>query len=145
VKLDHQGCEVTRYPGEVLLHTEEKIVLETHFMGEDIDIGGIVLHVGVSFHESFYFRRWYNIFEIYEGDTDKIKGWYCNVSYPVEMKGEEVYYRDLALDLLVFPDGKQVVLDEDEFEDLQIPEADKDKAMAALRELQEKFKKEGTA
>jgi hypothetical protein len=145
VKLDHQGREVNRYPGKFLLHTEEKIVLETHFNGEDIDVGGIVFHVGVSFHESYYFRRWYNIFKIYERDNGQIKGWYCNVSYPVEMNGDEVCYRDLAIDLLVFPDGRQIVLDEDEFEEIQIPKADKDKAMAALRELQVKFKKEGTA
>ena len=55
------------------------------------------------------------------------------------MDGGVVSYRDLALDLLVFPDGKQIVLDEDEFEALQIPQADKDEAIAALRELQLKF------
>jgi predicted RNA-binding protein associated with RNAse of E/G family len=60
------------------------------------------------------------------------------------MDGDVVSYRDLALDLLVFPDGKQIVLDEDEFEVLQIPQADKENAVAALRELQFKFKEEGS-
>jgi len=143
VKLDYQGREVTRYPGEVLSHTHSKIVLETHFAGDDIDVAGLVLRVGDSFHETFYFRRWYNIFEIYDGGTKRIKGWYCNVGYPAEMDGDVVSYRDLALDLLVFPDGKQIVLDEDEFEDLPIPLKVKKDAIAALRELQVKFKREG--
>jgi protein associated with RNAse G/E len=142
VKLDHQGREVDRYWGEVLSHTDSKIVLETHFAGDEINVGGIVLREGDSFHETFYFRRWYNIFEIYDGGTGQIKGWYCNVCHPAAMDGDAVSYRDLALDLLVFPDGKQIVLDEDEFEDLQIPIRVKNDALAALRELQTKFKRE---
>jgi predicted RNA-binding protein associated with RNAse of E/G family len=143
VKLDHQGHEVTRYPGEVLSHTDSKIVLETHFTGDDIDVGGLALCRGDGLNETYYFRRWYNIFEVYDGGTGQIKGWYCNVGYPAEMDGDVVSYRDLALDLVVFPDGKQIVLDEDEFEDLHIPQADKDEALTALGELQLKFEKKG--
>ena len=42
---------------------------------------------------------------------------------------------DLALDLLVFPDGRQLVLDEDEFEALQPDAALRAAAQSALDEL----------
>jgi predicted RNA-binding protein associated with RNAse of E/G family len=144
IKLDHQGNEVTRYPGEVLLPTGSKIVLKTYFAGNDIDVGGLALCNGDRLHETFYFQRWYNIFEVYDGDAGQVKGWYCNVGYPAEMDGNILSYRDLALDLVVLPDGRQIVLDEDEFEDLHIPTADKENAISALRELQVKFKERGT-
>lgn len=143
IKLDHQGNEVTRYPGEVLLLTGSKVVLKTHFAGNDIDVGGLVLRNGDRLHETFYFQRWYNIFEVYDGDAGRVKGWYCNVGYPAGMDGDILSYRDLALDLVVFPDGRQIILDEDEFEDLHIPLADKENAISALQELQVKFKQDG--
>jgi predicted RNA-binding protein associated with RNAse of E/G family len=143
IKLDHQGNEVTRYPGEILLLTGSKVVLKTYFAGNDIDVGGLVLRNGDRLHETFYFQRWYNIFEVYDGDAGQVKGWYCNIGYPAEMDGKILSYRDLALDLLVFPDGKQIILDEDEFEDLHFPLADKENAISALQELQVKFRQDG--
>jgi predicted RNA-binding protein associated with RNAse of E/G family len=143
IKLDHQGNEVTRYPGEILLLTGSKVVLKTYFAGNDIDVGGLVLRNGDRLHETFYFQRWYNIFEVYDGDAGQVKGWYCNIGYPAEMDGKILSYRDLALDLLVFPDGKQIILDEDEFEDLNFPLADKENAISALQELQVKFRQDG--
>jgi len=52
-----------------------------------------------------------------------------------------VAYRDLALDLLVYPDGSQLILDEDEFAVLQVPDEEKAKALAALEELKIIFSK----
>jgi predicted RNA-binding protein associated with RNAse of E/G family len=144
IKLDHQGTEVTRYPGEVLMFTKSKIVLKTHFMFEDLDIHGITLRKGDRFQETYYFHKWYNIFEIHDREDDGLKGWYCNVGYPAEINGNIVSYRDLALDLLVFPDGRQIMMDEDEFEILPIPISDKESALSALRELQEKFNRKRT-
>jgi predicted RNA-binding protein associated with RNAse of E/G family len=118
-------------------------MLKTYFAGNDIDVGGLVLRNGDRLHETFYFQRWYNIFEVHDGDAGQVKGWYCNVGYPVEMDGKILSYRDLALDLLVFPDGRQIVLDEDELEDLHIPLADKENAISALQELQVKFRQDG--
>jgi hypothetical protein len=48
----------------------------------------------------------------------------------------------LALDLLVFPDGRQMVLDEDEFAELSISAEKRAKARAALAELRTLFSKD---
>ena len=48
-------------------------------------------------------------------------------------------YVDLALDLLVFPDGSQLVLDEDEFAALNLSPSEQAAARQALAELQSSF------
>ncbi len=45
-------------------------------------------------------------------------------------------YIDLALDLLVYPDGKQLILDEDEFNELLLPSDIKLQALKSLEEVQ---------
>ena len=51
----------------------------------------------------------------------------------------EVHYDDLALDLLVFPDMRQLALDEDEFIALGLNKTDQQHARSALKELQNLF------
>jgi protein associated with RNAse G/E len=91
------------------------------------------------FYEIYLRDKWYNIFEIYDRDDGKLKGWYCNVTYPAWIRRWDIVYRDLALDLLVFHDGTQKVLDVDEFEAIDIPTADRKQALKALDELKAIF------
>ena len=89
--------------------------------------------------ERFYSDRWYNIFEIYDRDGGKFKGWYCNVGYPAVLEKDTVSYIDLALDLWVATDGTQTVLDEDEFLELPIDVMTRAQAVSALEKLKRKF------
>ena len=54
---------------------------------------------------------------------------------PVEFKDDHIAYDDLALNLLVYPDGKQLVLDRDDFEALELPSFDCKMAEAGLKLL----------
>ena len=65
--------------------------------------------------EAFYNDRMYNIFQILDGPRGKLKRWYCNVSRPAVFNQDGVSWEDLALDLWVSPDGRQAVLDREEF------------------------------
>ena len=56
---------------------------------------------------------------------------------PAEIIGNEVRTVDLALDLWVGPDGAMTVLDKHEFESLEMSHADRDKACAAMEELEQ--------
>ena len=67
------------------------------------------------------------------------KGWYCNVGRPAVLVDDAVSYVDLALDLWVSADGKQTVLDEDEFDVLPLNDSEREKALNALTELQRLF------
>ncbi|NMC55299.1 MAG: DUF402 domain-containing protein [Chloroflexi bacterium] len=139
IKLNLERQETWRYSGRVLRRGERAVVLEALFNRDDVDFHDVLLKNGDRFVEVYYTDRWYNIFEIYDRDDARLKGWYCNVSLPAQVCDHEIRYVDLALDLLVYPDGRQLVLDEDEFARLTLDEPTRRQARAALRSLQTLF------
>lgn len=140
IKQNLERKVVWRYSGKVLEQTSDSILLEAFFNRPDKPFHGILLAQGDRFIEKYYSNRWYNIFEIHDHKTDVLKGWYCNVTYPAIFDNGFVYYVDLALDLLVYPDGRQLVLDEDEFADLHLNDDDTRLAREALMELQSRMR-----
>jgi uncharacterized protein len=129
--------EVTwQYEGVVLSREENAITLEALFNRDDMPFMDIILKRNDRFVETFYSDRWYNIFEIYDRDDGKFKGWYCNIGKPVVIEDDFVSYVDLALDLWVSANGKQSVLDEDELEELKLDDELKQKVYDSLKELQ---------
>jgi len=139
IKLDPSGKETWRYSGDLIMRSEDRLVIEAFFDRDDMLFNGMWLRKGDRFIETYFTNRWYNIFEIYENGAQSPKGWYCNVATPVEIDGNIISYKDLALDLLVFPNGRQLVLDEDEFEVLDLSPKMASKAKLALGELQALF------
>jgi predicted RNA-binding protein associated with RNAse of E/G family len=135
VKLNLAGQETWRYTGHVLQRQDGQVTLEALFNREDIPFHGILLGKGDRFVETYYADHWYNIFEIHDRADDRLKGWYCNVTRPAELSPDEVCYVDLALDLLVYPDGSYLILDEDEFSALGVDDFTRIKARQALDEL----------
>jgi len=128
--------EVTwKYDGRVLHRDDNSITLEAYFNRPDTPFMDIVLKENDRFVETFYNNHWYNIFEIHDRDTGKLKGWYCNVSFPAVFADSIVSYVDLALDLWVSKNGEQTVLDEDEFEELSLNDELRANALNGLEEL----------
>jgi hypothetical protein len=142
LKLDTQGREIWRYHGEVVQSLPDRVVLEALFDREDRLFHGMPLRRGDRFVETYFTERWYNIYEIHAREDDSLRGWYCNIGRPALLDGDCLSYIDLALDLLIFPDGRQVVLDEDEFLKLDLPATDRQHALAALDELKHLFNPE---
>ncbi len=139
VKLDHTGREVFRYPGWVLARDARSITLEAFFSWGDTPVEEVILQRGDRFIETYYTDRWYNIFEIYAHDSGKLKAYYCNIGCPAQIDAHAVSYRDLALDLLVLPDGRQFVLDEDEFWQLSLPERTRQQALTGLETVRKEM------
>jgi hypothetical protein len=139
IKRNPAGVETWRYPGRMLERGPNWVRLEAFFNRDDLPFHGMLLGRGDRFVETFYSDRGYNIFEVHAREDDALKGWYCNVARPAELSDGVVSYVDLALDLLVFPDRRQLVLDEDEFAALNLPPAEAAAARQALRELQDYF------
>lgn len=140
IKRNVHGQETWRYQGRLLEKDGNKVVLEAFFDRKDTWVGGLLLATGDRFLETYYTDRWYNFFEIHARQDDRLRGWYCNIGCPAEIDGDTLSYVDLALDLVVLPGGQQVILDEDEFEQLEISPDTRTRARTALSELQHTFR-----
>ena len=140
IKRDHTGKEVWRYSGRRLRTTKAGVLVEAPFNRVDLPFHGLVFKRNDRFVEPYLIGHWFNIYEIHDRDTANIKGWYCNVTRPPLIQPDQITYDDLALDLLVYPDGRRIVLDEDEFEMLNLPPQDQEKARNGLHELKELLK-----
>ena len=139
-KLDLAGKLTWQYEGRILRREPNAVVLEAYFNRPDMPFVDTVLKQNDRFIETFYMDRWYNIFEVHDRDDGALKGWYCNVGRPALVGSDTVSYVDLALDLWVTPDGRQTVLDEDEFEALKLSADERANARSALEQLKAAFK-----
>ena len=135
IKLDPNNEEVWRYEGRILEKGIQSILIEARFNRADLSFHGITLKRNDRFVERYYSDRWYNIYAVHDRDDDHLKGWYCNITRPAEIEPGRIAYVDLALDLLAFPDGRFLVLDEDEFAELQIDDQTRNQALTALEAL----------
>jgi len=136
VQKKNPAGEVTyEYEGVLLSRDGNSITLEALFNREDMPFMDVVLKKGDRFVEHYYADRWYNIFAVYDRDDGQIKGWYCNIGKPAVIDDGVVSYVDLALDLWVSVNGKQTVLDEAEFEKLDLNEELSAGALNGLNEL----------
>jgi uncharacterized protein len=134
-KLSRSGKPPFSYPGEVVFRDEAQIVARCLWSLKSLDLGPFRLEPGDVFIEYYYLAEPFNIFKIHD-TLGRLKGWYCNITESLEVTGYEIRWHDLALDLLVLPDGRQILLDEDEFEALRPSEdlrLQADQALATLR------------
>jgi protein associated with RNAse G/E len=129
-----------QYEGNIIRQDDHSVTLEAYFDRADMPLVDVVLKKGDRFVETFYADRWYNIFEIYDRDSKQLKGYYCNVGMPAVIEDGTVSYVDLALDLWVNEDGLQTVLDEEEFKELALDQPTRERGLAALDELKNRFK-----
>ncbi len=139
LKLDLRGQATWQYDGRVIEVLPAGVVLEAFFNRPDLPFQDVVFKQNDRFVETYYTDRWYNIYEIYDRDDGKLKGWYCNVSKPAVLGPGTLSYVDLALDLWVSTSGKQTVLDREEFDALELNPGERTNALAAMDQLQKLF------
>ncbi|MEN4010453.1 MAG: DUF402 domain-containing protein [Chloroflexota bacterium] len=139
IKQNLQGEETWRYSGQVLRRAKRGVLLEALFDRDDRLFHGVWLRKGDRFLEAYFSHRWYNIFQIHHHEGDALKGWYCNITRPAQFLDGRVEYIDLALDLLVYPDGSSLLLDEDEFAALPLEAEERRRAHRAVSDLRRLF------
>jgi predicted RNA-binding protein associated with RNAse of E/G family len=136
-KHDWRGRFRYAWNGKVLTRTTDRLIIEAIWNGPgEPEVGGIHFSLGDRFLEYYYPGRGYAIWQI-ERPDGTLKGWYCNISTPVEEKAGTLSFRDLLLDLLVYPDGRMEVLDRAEVEAAQDEGLDRAEAAAAEAALTE--------
>jgi len=134
-KLDENGRPVWQYPAQVLERQANYIRLEAFFNRDDLTLDYTTFKRGDRFVETFYTERWYNVFAVYDRDDEVLKGWYCNVCRPARVEETAVYCEDLALDVWVGADGQTLVLDEDEFAELDLADEERKRGETAVQQL----------
>lgn len=139
IKQDYFGRNVWEYSGNLLERNGNKIIILAYFDRENTLVDNLILRPGDKFIETYYLDKWYNIYEIQDQENNLVKAWYCNISFPAEISEDVLNYKDLELDLLVYPNGKQKVLDLDEFNALPLTEDVRALALQALSELEAIF------
>ena len=139
LKKNLHGEVVYEYEGELLHRDENSVTIEALFTRDDMPFMDVIFKKNDRFVEYYYSNRWYNIFEIHDRDDDILKGWYCNIGMPAIIEDGVVSYVDLALDLWISVNGKQTVLDEDEFENLGLSDDLRAGALKGLEELKKLF------
>lgn len=138
IKNDHLGREKLRYDGLVLECGPDYVLLEARFIMDVLVMDYAEFRRGDRFIERYYTDRWYNVYEIHGVDDDHLKGWYCNFTRPAVVTDGFVQYDDLALDLWVYPNGRKLVLDREEFDALTLTVEERQSVLAALAELQDR-------
>lgn len=134
-KCNHLGEIVWHYEGMVLARNATMIQVEAHFNRDDYAASYHTFRRGDRMVEWFYTDRWYNIFQMHDVDDDRVKGWYCNITRPARFEAAALYADDLALDVMIYPDGRVLVLDEDEFAALALDAETHQNALRALEAL----------
>ena len=125
------------YEGEVAYRDDDLMALRCIWTAiKPFAVGDFRLEQGDVMIECYYLAEWFNIFAIYS-PQGTLKGWYCNITEPPTLTEEEIRWRDLALDLLILPDGREILLDEDEFEALPLSPESRSRALEALARLRE--------
>ncbi len=134
-KLDAHGREVWRYPGLVRERGESHVLIEARFSKERVDLGYVVFEKGDRFFEWFYSDRWYNVFEVRSVRDGELKGWYCNITRPAAIDETEISAIDLELDFWFDRNGAVTVLDQEEYDALDLSDAERHQVSIAVDEL----------
>lgn len=133
IKNNHSGKQVWKYEGHIIERGETYICLRAYFDRSEVNLGFVTFRQGDLFIEWFFTDRWYNIFQVHDGDSERIKGWYCNITRPAQIHDDAVIADDLELDVFITPNGTMMLMDEKEFGELDLPMEER---MAALRAVQ---------
>lgn len=143
VKRNELGEPVFQYEGEICRHTKKGLLVSAVFGLPQVTEQEMTFVKGDLFHECYLYNKWFNIYQVHAGRSEQIKAWYCNICRPMLFRDGRIEFDDLALDLLVYPDGRQCILDRDEFRALRINGHERRLALEGLAELQAIFKETG--
>jgi hypothetical protein len=134
-KLDHLGRRLISYPGDVVLDDGQVVAARCLWtLPRTLDLGPFAIVPGDILIEYYYRDEAFNVFTIL-APSGMLKGWYCNVLAHTLITDDAIDWADLALDLVVTPEGAQTVLDEDEFEALAPTAEQRALAAGALNTL----------
>ncbi|WP_328325120.1 MULTISPECIES: DUF402 domain-containing protein [unclassified Streptomyces] len=138
VVLRKTGSTKISYPATLLSDDGTRVTVRAEWAGAGVrDFGFVRFEPGDVFTEHYWRDRWYAVKEVRTG-AGELKGWYCDVTRPAELREGELVVEDLDLDLWVSVDGAEILrLDEDEFEASGLAGRDPEAVRQAVQALDE--------
>jgi len=123
VKLRPDGSEAIRYPGTMIDAPAGWVAARAPWEQRRYDLGYLVFEPGDIFLEFFSLLEPFNVFANFTCDG-QLKGWYSNVTHPSWVEDNTIYWHDLFIDVISYPDKADVlVLDEEELADAGVEHA----------------------
>ncbi|HVB63145.1 MAG TPA: DUF402 domain-containing protein [Nitrolancea sp.] len=123
VKLRPDGSEAIRYPGIAIDTLPGWVAACAPWEQRRYDLGYLVFEPGDIFLEFFSLHEPLNVFADFTHDGT-LKGWYSNVTHPSWVTDNTIFWHDLFIDVISYPDKDDVlVLDEEELADAGIEHA----------------------
>ncbi len=113
-KYKADGTLKMHYWGRLLGANQDERLIQAIGDFEQQIQGDFWLCNGDEYIEWYSQQKGYNILEIHARPSGKLKFWYCNICHPARFKDDKIIWTDLALDLLVSPQGHFFLLDQDE-------------------------------
>lgn len=123
VKHAPDGRELARYPGTPIPSRSGWVAVRSEWNHGEYDPGYLHFRNGDYLDEYFALSRPYNAFALFR-ESGEFQGWYCNVTQPTHVSGGEIHWHDLYVDVIVYPDGRTLVLDEDELAESELEASD---------------------
>lgn len=134
-KLDARGEPIFAYPARLIQEQNGTRLVEGCLTSRVFPLAGCNSAGSDHALEWYSEQDWYNLLQVYEQDSPRVKAWYCNICMPANFLSDEIRWRDLALDLLVYPDGSMELLDQDEFAELRLDQRTRARCWQALGEV----------
>jgi len=97
----------------VLYDSEEGLFIIKYIMKNDLYFHGIDLKKGDISYGFFWIDKPYVIYEWFDSNGNLLCI-YINVANDITFLIDKICWKDLIIDILLYPDGKFIVLDEDE-------------------------------
>lgn len=129
VKISPKGKPPVRYTGEIIDSPDGWIAARAQWVHGYMDLQYMVFQPGDYLDEYFALDQPFNAMALYRPDHSLV-AWYCNVTRPTVIENGEIHWHDLYIDVIVYPDGRTLVLDEDELHEAGVE--DNDPALYAL-------------
>jgi protein associated with RNAse G/E len=121
-KISPEDTLAASYPGTVVNAGAESpwIASRAIWPNKEIEQAGLRFVPDDLLNEFFSPTHNYNVFSIWTPEG-ALRGWYANVTHPAtidfSVQPPLLRWYDLYVDLIAFPDGRYVILDEDELEE----------------------------
>ena len=138
--------KLSRFPTIVLYESEQEVVLCNILYPSQPLIAEKTIILDKNFIGIWYcpYKNWHDIAAIYD-EQKNFKGYYCDICSPVKKNTDGYEITDLFLDLWIFPDGKYIILDQDEFDNAVLQRwMNKNQIIKARSELHNLRKKVST-